>query len=66
MQPARRSILLILLVLTALVFAETTFGAATRTMQPEPYILILLGGVLIVAAIGLRYWIKRKHHDSRR
>gem|GEM_PF-3186570 len=33
-------------------------------MQPEPYILILLGGVLIVVAIGLRYLIKRKHHDS--
>lgn len=66
MQPPRRSLLFLLLALTALIYAETTFGAATRTMQPEPYILILLGGVLIVVAIGLRYLIKRKSHGSSR
>lgn len=66
MQLPGRSLLSVLLVLTALIYAEITFGAATPTMQPEPYILILLGGVLIVVAIGLRYFSKRKNHNSRR
>lgn len=65
MRQTRLSLLLFSLALMALIFAENTFGAATRSMQPEPYILILLGVVLIVVAIALRYWIRRKNHHPR-
>jgi hypothetical protein len=45
-------------------FAETTLSELLGDTQRQPYVLILLGGVLIAGAIGLRHLIIRKRKNS--
>jgi len=52
---------LLLVVSTAVGFAGSPLAAAIKGSAREPFTLILLGAVLIVAAMGLRQVTRRRN-----